>query len=380
MSLGIVQQTPTQFDDPFYRYLVQESSLQFVVYYYGSSGSDAKEDFEIGRQVGWGSSPDRGYPARFWLGLGSLQFAARVIKAKHELIIISGYSHAHALCTAILGKMRGIPVGLRSDNVLPARPAKDLRWLLKSLAYPSLFGLYTTAHPVGEQAGEYLMRFGFNEASLFRFPYGVNHQWFARESLNKREAPDELRASWGLPANAKVVCGVMKFSDREDPVTLVKAFLSARQQLPALALLLVGDGPLKRDVEEAAGEQLGKSIILTGYLSYSMLPSVYASSDLFVHTARGAWEVSVNEALACGIPVVASDAVGSVYELVIPNLLGRSFRHGDIDDLARCILCVVNDPELRERASREGIESLRTWDYPATAKRLQAAVEFARSA
>jgi glycosyltransferase involved in cell wall biosynthesis len=251
---------------------------------------------------------------------------------------------------------------------------------VKSLADPSLFGLYTTAHPVGERAGEYLMRFGFNEASLFRFPYGVNHQWFARESLKKREAPNELRASWGVPANAKVVCGVMKFSDREDPVTLVKAFLSARQQLPGLALLLVGDGPLKKDVEEAAGEQLGKSILLTGYLSYSMLPSVYAASDLFVHTARGAWEVSVNEALACGIPVVASDAVGSVYELVIPNLLGRSFRHGDIDDLARCILCVVNDPELRERASREGIESLRTWDYPATAKRLQSAVEFARNA
>jgi glycosyltransferase involved in cell wall biosynthesis len=173
---------------------------------------------------------------------------------------------------------------------------------------------------------------------------------------------------------------VIKFSEREDPLTLVKAYLRAREELPELALLLVGDGPLKGVVQEAAGKQLGKGIILTGYLNYSVLPSVYAASDLFVHTARGAWEVSVNEALACGLPVVASDQVGSVNELVIPNRLGRSFKYGDVDDLARCIMCVLKDAELLERASKQGMESLVKWDYPATATRLQAALEFAKNA
>jgi glycosyltransferase involved in cell wall biosynthesis len=380
MSLGIVQHSPTQFDSPLYRYLAQESDLDFVVYYYGSSGSETKEDLEIGRPVGWGSASNCGYSARFWLDVSPLQFANRVVESKHDLVIVSGYSHAHALCTAIVGKLKGNPVGLRSDNVLPARPPKNLKWLLKSLAYPSLFKLYSTAHPVGQQAGEYLKRFGFKESSLFCFPYGVNHQWFARESSIHRGELERLRISWGLPPNARVVCGVIKFSEREDPLTLVKAYLRAREELPELALLLVGDGPLKGVVQEAAGKQLGKGIILTGYLNYSVLPSVYAASDLFVHTARGAWEVSVNEALACGLPVVASDQVGSVNELVIPNRLGRSFKYGDVDDLARCIMCVLKDAELLERASKQGMESLVKWDYPATATRLQAALEFAKNA
>ena len=377
MSLGIVQHSPTQFDEPLYRYIAKETNYRFVVYYYGSDGLTVIKDPEIGRHVGWSTAADHGYAAVFCKGANPFQFARRVVQAKHDIIIICGYNHPHALFTAIMAKLKGIPAGLRSDNVLPRDGDRRLYWLIKFLIYPLLFKLYTTGHPVGEQAGRYLTKLGFVKESIFCFPYAVDHQWFARKSSNARGDVAKLRAIWHLPPGGRVVCGVMKFTEREDPLTLVKAFKVARKQLPELILLLVGDGPLRVNVEEIAGEQLGKTILLPGYQNYEMLPSVYAASDLFVHTATGPWEVSVNEALACGLPVIASNAVGSAQELVIPNNIGCTFKHGDADELAKRIVTVMNDIELLKRAREMGLKSLEQWGYRATTERLRSAMKYA---
>ena len=377
-SLGIVQRAPTQFDEPLYRYLAKYTDLKFVVYYYGADEVTVPIDAEIGRTIGWGTTADRGYPARFFQGVKPFQFARQVVLAKHDLIIISGYNERHALYTALVAKANGVPTGLRSDNVLPSTGQRARYWLVKRVIYPLLFRLYTTGHPVGRQAGQYLLKYGFHSDSLFRFPYAVDQEWFALESSRARADGAKLRVSWGLPANGQVVCGVMKFSEREDPLTLVRAFKMAQVRIPGLTLLLVGDGPLRQSVEEAAGEQLGRSILLPGYQSYTMLPSVYGASDLFVHTARGAWEVSVNEALASGLPVVTSDAVGSAQELVLPRALGYTFRHGDADGLAKRILDVLTDRKMLNKAREYGLSSLQEWGYPATAQRLISAADYAR--
>jgi glycosyltransferase involved in cell wall biosynthesis len=377
MSLGIVQHSPTQFDDPLYRYMARESGLRLTVYYYGTDGSAVKVDPEMGREVGWSTTADQGYLTVFCPGSKPSRFARQVVQGGHDLIIVTGYHVPHLLFTALMAKMKHVPVGLRLDNIVPKDGGKGSRWLLKRMLYPLLFKLYKTGHPVSEQTAQYLRNFGFKNESIFCFPYGVDNEWFSRESSNARDDIAKLRAFWHLPPVGKVVCGVMKFSEREDPLTLVRAFKIAKRQLPDLILLLVGDGPLRGKVEEAAGEELGKTLLLPGYQSYSMLPSAYAASDLFVHTATGPWEVSVNEALACGLPVVASDAVGSAQELVLPEKLGYTFRHGDAEDLAQRILAVMGDPELLERARKSALKSLEPWGYSATTERLKSAVRFA---
>lgn len=378
LSLGIVQQLPTQFDEPFYRYLAKTAKLEFRVYYYGADETGTYEDPELGRSVAWTQSIERGYPAVFAREMGSIQFARLVVNSAHDLIVISGYNRPHALLTAIMARTKGLPAGLRIDNVLPAAGGRRRHWLLKKCVFPLLFRLYTTGHPVGRQAGQYLVEFGFAQDALFRFPYSVDHRWFARESANARANSEANRGSWGLPANGRVVCGVMKFSPREDPLTLVEAFHSARNMMPDLNLLLIGDGPLRSKVEQAAGAELGKRIFLPGYQKYDRLPSAYAASDLFVHTASGAWEVSVNEALCCGIPVITSDEVASAAELVIPRRFGSIFKRGDAKELAQYIVAALGDTKLLARVRNEGPESLEEWDYPATADRLISAVEYTR--
>ena len=63
---------------------------------------------------------------------------------------------------------------------------------------------------------------------------------------------------------------------------------------------------------------------------------------------RESWGLVVNEALATGLPVVVSDAVGCMPDLVVPASTGELFRGGDVDDLAAA-LGRVRDPGGRER-------------------------------
>lgn len=217
LSLGIVQSCPTQFDDPFYVYLAEKTSLPVTVYYYGIAKQTTVNDREIGRKVGWNSVGGTGYSAVFCPDVKPLSFARRVLRGNHALIVISGYSNPHALYAAVLAKLKGVPAGLRVDNILPRNGGRLRHAIIKRALYPLLFKLYATGHPAGAQTGEYLMDFGFRGEALFCFPYGVDHQWFARESAQAREDPGKLRAAWGLPAEAQVVCAVVKFAEREDP-------------------------------------------------------------------------------------------------------------------------------------------------------------------
>jgi glycosyltransferase involved in cell wall biosynthesis len=91
--------------------------------------------------------------------------------------------------------------------------------------------------------------------------------------------------------------------DKEIP-RLVRLFLGLKAQIPGAALTIIGDGPDAEKVRAAAGLELGKSIIMPGAeYDESKLAAYYHSADLAVFS--GAVGLSVNHALAYGVPVVA---------------------------------------------------------------------------
>lgn len=375
-SLGVLQEAPTQFDDPVFRLAAGSPDIRLTVYYYGGPAGGDVYDAEIGRRVSWREDTGQGYRAVFRNGENRLAYVRRILGAGHHLIIVSGYNRPIPLMTTLGGRIRGVPIGLRSDNVLPSSGARKRFWAVKKLLFPLWFRIYTTGHPVGENAAAYLARFGFAARRLFRFPYCMDGDALRKETDQAKTDRASLRKQWGLAPDARVICGVIKFSDREDPVTLVRAARQVRESDPSAVLLLVGDGPLREAVKAAAGEELGKGVVLTGYLPFQKLPEIYAVADVFVHPAAGAWEVSVAEALASGLPVVAADSVGSAAELVLPRRLGYLFPRGDGEQLAQRIANVLNDPDLIERSRREGLMAVTGISPLSALQELKRALEF----
>jgi glycosyltransferase involved in cell wall biosynthesis len=102
-----------------------------------------------------------------------------------------------------------------------------------------------------------------------------------------------------------------------------------------------------------------------GYIPYPELPALYAAADLFVHPAREErWGVSVQEALACGLPVVASSRVGAAFDLIQPGGNGFVYEAGDEEGLIQRIADALILPPERVRSASAPILAL--WDYAAS--------------
>ena len=117
--------------------------------------------------------------------------------------------------------------------------------------------------------------------------------------------------------------------------------------------MVAGTGALAEALKARAGE-LKVPLHLLGFCNQSQMPAVYAAANLLVLPSDGreTWGLVVNEALACGCPVLVSDEVGCAPDIVA--VLGKEvcFGCGDIADLAAHVRAALNRPLGEERLSR----------------------------
>jgi glycosyltransferase involved in cell wall biosynthesis len=103
---------------------------------------------------------------------------------------------------------------------------------------------------------------------------------------------------------------------RKRPVEVIRAFAAVRPTLTGATLTVVGEGPLEHRVREVAAN-VGTSVDVVGRREGQQLLSTYRQSDVLVLPAkREVWGLVVNEALAHGLFVVASNEVGAAHDLV----------------------------------------------------------------
>lgn len=152
-----------------------------------------------------------------------------------------------------------------------------------------------TFAPTCEVAGQ-LLRAGV--ARVVEVGRGVDAQRF---SSAWRSAG--LRASWNAVDGAPVVVSVGRLAKEKNTQLLLRAFAAIRDQCPASRLVLVGDGPMRRELERA-----NPDAIFTGVLAGDALAEAYASADIFLFPSLTETFGNVTlEALASGLIVVAYD-------------------------------------------------------------------------
>jgi glycosyltransferase involved in cell wall biosynthesis len=159
------------------------------------------------------------------------------------------------------------------------------------------------------------------------------------------------------------VVAVGRLKAPKDFHTLVRAF--AALSPGSFEGLIVGNGPDRTTVEQEI-ERLGliDTVRLTG--ERNDVPAQLADADVFVLSSKSeGLPVSVLEAMAAGLPVVAS-AVGGLAELVVDGETGLLVPSGDADELAAALGRLVADRELRRRMGSAGRERAeRLFDLPA---------------
>ncbi len=250
-----------------------------------------------------------------------------------------------------------------------------MKGVVKRLTLPFWLKQYDTWHPVGTLARQYFEKIAKKKKPTFLFPYNVDNDWFEVESTKHRLNRDVIRSEMGFSSRDFIVLGILKWNDREDPITLIDAFAKLNNQYPNSGLILVGDGPLYEAVYRKANF-IGNSVFLPGYAPYSDLPKYYAISNVFVHPAiNEPWGVSVNEAMACGIPVIASEGVGAGTDLITEWKTGAIFSNRDSNSLTEKLSQIVTNQELLFNMGKSAKQKISQWTYEQTYQELLMAIE-----
>jgi glycosyltransferase involved in cell wall biosynthesis len=177
---------------------------------------------------------------------------------------------------------------------------------------------------------------------------------------NAIDVPSFANSPGGANDPARIV-SVGRFAYPKDFKTLVAAF--ARLE-PDYCASLVGDGPDLPEVEEGVRRAgLQSRVELPG--TRADVPAVLASADVFVLSTKSeGFPISILEAMAAGLPVVATD-VGGVAEAVVHQETGLLVPPGDPAALAHALRLLLEDPALRRRLGAAGHDrALERFDLP----------------
>jgi glycosyltransferase involved in cell wall biosynthesis len=163
------------------------------------------------------------------------------------------------------------------------------------------------------------------------------------------------------PGPPRQLVTVTRLKEKKGLPDLLDALALLREKGSDLALDIYGDGD-QRDLLRARIEQLGLSgrVALRGAIEHERIPSILHGAGLFVlpcvvlpNLDRDGIPNTIIEALACGVPVVAT-AISGIPEVVRDGETGLLVPERDPEALARAIERMVNDAELRARCAREG--------------------------
>lgn len=208
----------------------------------------------------------------------------------------------------------------------------------------------------GKSSFEYVKSLGVLDTRIHTAPNAVDNHLFSALARTARQRDPQLRNELGLPSRYFLYAG------RIIPEKGVFHLLEAYTRLPPemrseVGLVFVGEGISKKELMTCAASTRPGSVIFPGFAQREQLASFYALAEVLVFpTLSDPWGLVVNEAMACGLPIIATSVAGCTADLVRDRKNGFIVLPKNVDQLAEAMAAFARDPNL---ASRMGARSAR---------------------
>jgi glycosyltransferase involved in cell wall biosynthesis len=361
---------PVQYAAPIFRLMAQHPQLDFQVAYCGMRGAEAGHDPEFGHSVkwdvplldgyAWTHLPNHGSGTESFFGLRNPGLWKLIRNGRFDAVLCYvSYRRATFWISFLAAKATRAAFLFGSDTITLA-PLDGRMWKrpIKRFTWPLLFRLADQVIVPSSGTRELMLSLGIPEERVTLTPNIVENDWWIAQSASVDRAA--VRQSWGASADDMIVLFCAKLQAWKRPLDLLRAFAAA--DLPRALLVVAGEGPLRPELESAAASLgIADRVRFLGFVNQRQLPAIYRAADLLVLPSEyDAFGLVINEAMLCGCPVVASDRVGAVRDLIESGQTGFVYRCGDVSELASLLRRLsTHDPPLSElgRAARSRMQS-----------------------
>jgi len=379
--LAVITTHPIQYYAPLFRQVAEHADIDLKVFYGWTGSTEASYDPGFEQEVEWDLPLLDGYDHAFvpnkarapgthhFRGLINPTLPDAVEQWGAEAVLVFGWSWQSHL-RALRHFSGTIPVLFRGDSTLIDERGGLRRWVRRA----GLWWVYRhvdRALYVGQRNRAYFEAHGLPDDQLTWVPHAIENTRFAGAPDADAEAR-RWRNEIGIPDEAPVVLFAGKLEAKKAPDVLLDAFLRLEDEQAHLAV--VGSGPMEENLKGRAGNHA--RIHFLGFQNQSRMPVVYRLGDVFVLPSRGpgeTWGLAVNEAMACGRPVVVSSNVGCAPDLV-DETNGAVVPPDDAGALREALDNVLSDSERRWRMGERSAERIQKWSIDKAAARMVEAV------
>jgi 1,2-diacylglycerol 3-alpha-glucosyltransferase len=228
---------------------------------------------------------------------------------------------------------------------------------------------------------DYLAALGMSRDRIFTGYDVVDNDYFASRSNAARQDAVSLRERLNLPE--KYFLASSRFIARKNLPHLLEAYRGYQRLAGPAAwkLVLLGDGPLKPQLLARIQLGLASDVLLPGFKQYDELPAYYGLAGAFVHAGiTEPWGLVVNEAMACGLPVLVSERCGCAPDLATHGKNAFTFNPLDAPALTQLFRRVAGNECDRAAMGNASRKIIARWTPKTFAANLKSAAETALEA
>jgi glycosyltransferase involved in cell wall biosynthesis len=298
------------------------------------------------------------------------RLAASLKKLSPEAIICGGYNYAASWQALMWARRRGVRFVLWSES-----NEQDTRGRHKSVEFLKAHFLKRCDRFVvpGKSAFEYMRSLGVPGGSIFIAPNAVDSAWFASQAEKGKHHASVIREKFGLPS--RFILFVGRLVPEKGVFDLLQAYAKLASDLRSeVGLVFAGDGACKTALSERASHVAG-TVRFPGFVEREDLAGLYALAEaLILPTHSDPWGLVVNEAMACGLPIILTEVAGCARDLVEDGWNGYVVPIANPDRLSAAIDSLLRQPAMAQQMRTRSAERIQAYSPEACAKGLAAAL------
>jgi glycosyltransferase involved in cell wall biosynthesis len=274
-------------------------------------------------------------------------------KCDPDIVVCGGYSYVASWQALAWAKWRRTPFVLWTEST-----GRDQRRALPpiEIAKRSFIRACDGFLVPGKASLNYLVSLGASVDRVFVAPNAVDVARFTLAAELAKNDAEAIRADLQLPTRFFLFVG------RLVPAKGIFDFCEAYSQLPAdlrreVGLVYVGDGAARSELERRATTVTPGSIRVVGFTQRDDLANFYALAQaLVLPTHSDTWGLVVNEAMACGLPIITTDVAGCAEDLVHHGENGFLVPPRNVGGLADAMTLLALDTGLARNMGRRSSE------------------------
>jgi glycosyltransferase involved in cell wall biosynthesis len=292
-------------------------------------------------------------------------------RVQPDVVVASGWSTFAAQAAIAWCRLRDVPYVLVVESH-DEGPRSGWRRRVKGAVVPRVVGGASGALVTGTLARRSMIARGAPPERVRVFANTIDVEEFSRRADRLATQRTELREALGAGSDDVVVLSVARLAPEKGLDVLVHAVAEAGD--PRLLLVVAGGGPERERLEDLARVR-GVRAVFAGDLDWARIVETYVAADVFaLLSEREPWGVVVNEAAACGLPLLLSDRVGASHDLLVGGENGIRVPAGDVDAAAAALRLLAADGELRRAYGARSRELAQDWGYGPSVEGFLAAV------